>query len=212
MDTIPPPVDPARLESAWTRLAPRPCPDGLPAALLAAWAEPHRAYHNLSHLAACLALLDEARPLAALPDELEVALWFHDAVYDPRRSDNESCSAAWASDALLASGAPAEVAERVVDLILSTRHDQAPSTPDGSLLVDIDLAILGSPIDSFAGYDLQIRREYAWVPEPDYRAGRAAVLRKFLARSPLYATPFFRDRLEAAARFNLTRAIAGLEG
>ena len=99
----------------------------------------------------------------------------------------------------------------VAELVLLTRHDESPSGAEGRLLCDIDLAILGQPTDDFDRYDRAIRLEYAWVPDPAYRRERAAVLRRLLAREPLYATRSFRERYELTARANLRRALAMLD-
>lgn len=201
----------ARWKSAWRALGAAPN-DTLHAELLARYAEPHRAYHTQQHLAECLALLDEVRGLAERPSEIEIALWFHDAVYDVHRHDNEAVSASWASTALLDAGAPVDVAERVAALVLATRHSVAPATPDEQLLVDIDLAILGAASARFAEYEAQIRREYAFVPRPVFDDKRGAILAGFLARPALYATAALRDRFEAAARRNLAAAIDSRRG
>lgn len=176
----------------------------------AAYAEPARAYHNARHIADCLVQLDEARHLAEEPAEIEAALWYHDVVYDARAKDNEVQSARWASADLTSASVPAERVTRIAALILATQHTGEPTSPDAELLVDIDLSILGRDEASFAEYDRAIRAEYAWVPEEQYRQGRSAVLQKFLARPAIYSTPFFHERYEAAARRNLTAAIAQL--
>lgn len=175
--------------------------------LVARYNEPHRAYHTLDHVADCLHWLDEVRPLLARPDEAALALWFHDAVYDPRRADNEAQSAALAAGALRAAGVGADVVERVVGLIRLTSHTAAELTGDGAFVCDIDLAILGSPPERFEQYDAAIRREYAWVPEEVYRRERGRVLARFLARPRIYHTPYFVDALEQQARANLSAAV-----
>ena len=195
---------------AWRDLGlPPPAPDLL-AALLARWAEPHRRYHTLQHLHECLALFEHDRALAERPGEVAIALWFHDAIYDTARHDNEAESAAWASSVLLQAGEAPDVAARVYTLIMATRHSEVPVTPDARLLVDIDLAILGAEPVRFAEYELQIRDEYAFVPEDIFREKRAAILRGFLARPSLFSTPTYADRFDAPARTNLARAIASL--
>lgn len=199
-----------RWRAAWQALGAAPR-DAWHAGLLARYAEPHRAYHTRQHLAECLALFDEARHLAQRPAEVEIALWFHDAVYDVHRHDNEAVSADWARTALLDAGGPADVAERVAALVLATRHSVAPATPDEQLLVDIDLAILGAAPARFAAYEAQIRVEYAFVPQPVFDEKRAAILAGFLARPVLYATEPMHARFEAAARRNLAAALAGLK-
>jgi predicted metal-dependent HD superfamily phosphohydrolase len=178
--------------------------------LLRRWAESDRAYHNLDHLRHCLARLDDATDAGADPDLVEAALWFHDAVYDARSAENEARSAELAREALAALGVPDQTARRVAALVLLTRHREPPTEPEGRLLCDIDLSILGESAHDFDRYDQAIRREYAWVPDPIYRRERAAVLRGLLEREPLYATPHFQERYEQSARANLQRALARL--
>jgi predicted metal-dependent HD superfamily phosphohydrolase len=186
-------------------------PDDVYAELCARYGEPHRAYHTLEHLRECLAWLAEVRELAVHPDEIALALWFHDAIYDPRAHDNEERSAAWAERVLRSAGASTEVAHRVAALVLATKHDVVPEPGDAALLVDVDLSILGAERARFDAYEAQVRREYAWVPEAAYREGRARVLRSFLGRPRIYATAHFHDRLEARARDHLRRSLAALE-
>jgi predicted metal-dependent HD superfamily phosphohydrolase len=180
------------------------------AALLAAYDEPQRSYHTLQHLHECIDRFETSTDLTVRPAEIEIALWFHDAVYDVFRADNERRSAEWARDATVASGVPAEVAERIAALVLATKHSTAmPASVDEQLLVDIDLAILGANRKRFAEYERQIRREYAHVPEPVFQAKRRALLAGFMARERLYGTPRLHDELEERARANLSLAIAG---
>ncbi len=178
--------------------------------LLRRWAEPQRKYHTLQHLRECLALFELHRALAQHPGEVAIALWFHDAIYDTARHDNEAASADWARSVLLEAGGGAAVAERVHAMIMATRHSAMPATPDGRLLVDIDLAILGAGPVRFAEYEAQIRDEYACVPDPVFRARRAEILSAFLARPVLFSTPALAQRFDAAARANLRQAVAGL--
>jgi predicted metal-dependent HD superfamily phosphohydrolase len=186
--------------------------DGLRVELSRRYSEPHRSYHTLQHLAECLAALEPALGLAEHPGEVELALWFHDAVYDPRAEDNESRSADLAARALLDAGVPPEVADRVRGLILATRHAEPPATADEQILVDVDLSILGAPPPRFDEYERQVRREYAWAPDDLFRGGRRAILQGFLGRPHIYGTPHFREALEARARENLRRSIRGLGG
>ncbi|XXF10157.1 N-methyl-D-aspartate receptor NMDAR2C subunit [Pseudomonas sp. D2-3] len=171
--------------------------------LLAAYAEPQRHYHSLQHLEECLTHFDQARHLAKHPEEVEIALWFHDAVYDVRGTANEQQSTDWAVRALLAGNASRSTQNRVEQLIMATRHDAAPVDSDERLLVDIDLSILGATPERFAEYDMQVRAEYSWVPEVIYGMKRKEVLSSFLARSSIYSTPYFYGRYEAQARINL---------
>jgi len=140
------------------------------------------------------------------PYEIEVAIWFHDAVYDTTRVDNEEKSAEWAADFLGTSGVDSEVSERVSEMILSTKNHQVSGT-DAALMLDIDLIILGSLSEVFEMYDLAIRREFQWVPEEQYRNARAQVLTKFLKRDVIYQTMLLRETYEDQARRNLTSKI-----
>lgn len=179
--------------------------------LVARYGEPHRAYHTLEHVAACLKIFDEGRHLAEHPDEVEFAIWLHDAIYDPRATDNEVRSAALADDMLQRTGCGQGSRRRVHDLIMATCHRAQPMTLDEQLLADVDLSILGETTDVFDAYRRAIRREYNWVSDEDYRAGRGALLRGFLERDRIYATTFYRMRFEVAAHANLTRELAALD-
>ncbi|WP_431257118.1 HD domain-containing protein [Roseateles chitinivorans] len=176
-------------------------------ALLVRYAEPQRKYHTRQHLEECLALFDEVGELAAHPAEVEMALWFHDAIYDVKGSGNEERSAEWAHEALLDVGVTREVADRVRQLVLVTKHDGVPASIDEQVLVDIDLAILGAERPRFDEYERQIRDEYGYVPGFLFRRKRRQILRIFLDRPVLYSTPALRDRLDARARENLRRAV-----
>ena len=185
-------------------------PQPLADAVLAAWAEPARRYHDLDHLRDSLAELDRAPADGADRDRVEAALWFHDAIYDPRAGDNEARSAQWSHRALAELGVPSAVADDVARLVRLTSHAGPTPDPSGRLRCDIDLAILGRDPEAFETYDRHIREEYAWVPEPDFRVARAGVLAGLLFRSPLYQTDHFRGLYETAARRNLSRALERL--
>ncbi|MBX3148158.1 MAG: hypothetical protein KF785_15450 [Gemmatimonadales bacterium] len=186
-------------------------PDAV-APLLNRYREPHRAYHTVQHLDECFAWLDRVRHDAVEPHLVSLALWYHDAIYDPHRSDNEAASADLAVASLRHAGADATVLARVTELILATRHSALPSPGDPTLLVDIDLAILGAPPARFAEYEAQIRAEYRWVPGLVFRRRRAMILRGFLDRPALYHTALLHQELEARARSNLAAALSELGG
>jgi predicted metal-dependent HD superfamily phosphohydrolase len=180
--------------------------------LLAAWSEPARHYHDVRHLEDCLSQLDDVRVDPATQDVLELALWFHDAVYDPRANDNEERSARWATEALAAAGIPTATVTEVGRLVRLTReHGTAPDEA-GRLICDIDLSILGRPVEVFDAYARRIRSEYAWVPEETFRDRRTRILEGLLRRAPLFQTEAFRRRFESAARANLRRALGSLAG
>ena len=178
--------------------------------LVKRYAEPHRAYHKLLHLSEAHGVCVESQARAERPHEIEVALWFHDAIYDTRRHDNEERSADWAREELLAGGAAADVADRVHALVLATKHRDPPETNDAQLLVDADLSILAAPPDRFAIYERQIRQEYDWVPEPQFREAREKFLRGMLARPSIFSDAAMRERHEAHARRNIEDSLRRL--
>ncbi len=196
-------------ERAWHGLQAEGTGQALRDDLLRRWAEPHRKYHTLQHLRECLQLFDRVRAAADRAAEVEMALWFHDAVYDPRAADNERQSAAWAREALRHAAVSPAAAQRVHDLVMATQHSHAPATADEQVLVDVDLSILGAPPERFAEYERQIRAEYAHVPETVFRVKRRAILASFLERPAIYGLPLLQRLLERSARVNLARAVGG---
>jgi predicted metal-dependent HD superfamily phosphohydrolase len=171
------------------------------------YSEPHRRYHVLDHVAHCLEELDGVRAFARDDVAVELALWFHDAVYDTRASDNEERSAALAETCALDMLLSSSTRGALRPLILATRHDAETPTGDAGIVVDCDLAILGQPAARFDAYERAIRAEYAWVPAPVFAAKRREILLALLQRPHLYATDPFRARYEAAARENLRRSL-----
>jgi predicted metal-dependent HD superfamily phosphohydrolase len=181
--------------------------------IASAYREPHRHYHTLDHIAALLTLLDRHGKGAGDRDALELAILFHDIVYDPSRQDNEEASAGLAGERLASLGFPRALSAKVARYILATRHDQPPGAvgdTDLALLLDLDLSVLAAPPDDYRAYAAAVRREYAFVPDELYRPGRRRVLEGFLARERLYLTGRLRDAWEPAARANLAGEIEGL--
>ncbi|MBL8257749.1 MAG: N-methyl-D-aspartate receptor NMDAR2C subunit [Pseudoxanthomonas mexicana] len=192
-------------QRAWTGIGAAGEGGALFARLKAAYAESQRHYHTLQHLGECLTAFDDVQAQAEHPHEVELALWFHDAVYDIKGHDNELRSADWARDALLDAGVAPASAQHVHDLVMATRHTAVPSDGDQQLLVDIDLSILGAERARFDEYEQQIRKEYAYVPGFLFRRKRREILKGFLDRPAIYSTPDFHAALEARARDNLRR-------
>jgi predicted metal-dependent HD superfamily phosphohydrolase len=207
-----PMLDEFRFKKMWQHLGGIVDAAALFAELNVAYSEPQRHYHNASHIVDCLRQLDTARGEAESPDEIEVALWFHDAIYDPQAKENEARSAAWAVEAMEAAGIAPNAIERVAEMILATRHDVEPQTRDGELMLDIDLSILGREPEEFAVYERAIREEYSWVPIEQYHSARTAILERFFARPAIYRTAKFRMQFEFQARRNLEQSIAMLRG
>ncbi|HEX5219742.1 MAG TPA: N-methyl-D-aspartate receptor NMDAR2C subunit [Verrucomicrobiae bacterium] len=194
----------------WQRLGARG--DALPTwrELETTHSESGRAYHNLHHIGHCLDEFARVCQLADDPVAVEAAIWFHDVIYDTHRKDNEERSAEFASTALAKAGKPDTFCTSVHTLILATKHNSLPTSNDASLLTDIDLSILGQNPERYTEFEQQIRREYAWVTDKDYAAGRSSVLNGFLQRERIFNTPAFAQRFEEQARINLAWAIKQL--
>jgi len=175
--------------------------------LVARYGEVTRAYHTLDHIADCLAELDASPPIAEAR-AVELAIWWHDAVYEVASSENERRSAELAERDLALLGEPSELRYEVGRLILLTAgHAVAEGDDAGARLVGIDLSVLGRSAEAYDAYAAAIRQEYAQVPDALYRPGRARILQGFL-EGPIYADPYFAQRYEAQARANLQREIA----
>jgi predicted metal-dependent HD superfamily phosphohydrolase len=182
--------------------------------LVGAYSEQGRHYHSLDHVATLLLLLDRHGEEVVDRSAVELAIFFHDAVYVPTRSDNEARSAVLARERLTALGLPSDLVARVADLVLATRHGSEHAAPphdaDVALLLDLDLSILAADRSAYAAYARAIRGEYATYPDEVYRPGRRRVLGQFLARSRIYETDRLHQLWDVAARANLAWEIAEL--
>lgn len=181
--------------------------------LFARWSAATRRYHNVEHLVDCLREVDRAKGRdsdvagASDLDSVELALWYHDAIYDASARDNEVRSA----ELLLADAKLLGIdATRAAELVLATAHGSVEpvSAPDVDLLLDIDLSILGRDSLRFLDFDHGVAEEYAHLPSDAFRAGRATFLASMLTRSSLFRTAAFRERYEAAARANISELLA----
>lgn len=178
-------------------------------ALLAAYGDPARGYHDRLHLTEVLDRVDEltAAGIAGDGPAVRLAAWFHDGVYDGQRGD-EDRSAVWAEDALADTGHAEEVARLVR---LTEHHDPTGDDLPGQVLSDADLAILAAPAPRYDAYVAGVRRDYAFLSDDDFTTGRAALLRDLTGRPRLFHTAYAREHWEPAARANLARELAGLE-
>lgn len=181
------------------------------AEIAAAYSGPGRFYHTLKHIWHVLETIRGLQSMSQAWPAVQFAAWFHDVIYDSRAKDNEEKSAEYAQALLQRFGLPAEVINTTTRLILCTKAHRAElGDIDAQILLDADLAILGSDPASYQKYTQAIRQEYAWVPEPEYRTGRSAVLQNFLQRDRLYFTEQMFEALEAQARQNLEAEIKSL--
>ena len=181
--------------------------------LLTRWLEPQRQYHTVAHLTAVLNVVDRYADLAPGADRVRVAAWLHDAVYDPRAlgDANERDSAEFAAGLLTTLGAPEEAAVEVARLVgLTAGHATEDDDPDGELLCDADLAVLGGSPEDYAAYTAAIRREYAHVPDDAFRGGRTQVLKALLELPSIYRHAPLRAAWEERARANLAAELKTL--
>jgi predicted metal-dependent HD superfamily phosphohydrolase len=180
--------------------------------LAAAYGEPARRYHTLDHIAACLGELDRVSEAGGSRRLIELALWWHDAIYDAARADNEALSAELAERDLQSLGEPANQAAEIGRLIRLTKgHAVDQDDRIGAVMISIDLSVLGQPKSVYDRYAGAVRAEYGHLPHAAFRHGRAAVLKRFLATKAIFPDPAFRRRLEGRARLNIARELQTLE-
>lgn len=173
---------------------------------------PERGYHGWSHPLALLALHAEVKAGLHDPLAVECAILLHDAIYEPRATDNEQRSAELAARMLAGRLAAATLARTVRLIEATARHAIPPGLPDDdaadmAMFLDMDLSILGADADRFDAYEAGVRHEYRDIPDNAFRAGRARILEGFLARDTLFLSDWGRARFEAPARANLRLSI-----
>ncbi|MEV0292851.1 metal-dependent phosphohydrolase [Nocardia sp. NPDC050710] len=195
------------LHERWTALAGEAA-RSVGVELVGRYAQQHRRYHTVDHLAAMSAVIDD---LAGDADDIEAvryAAFFHDAIYAVDRADNEERSAELAESVLESLGAAPELVREVGRLVrLTAGHDPEPDDHNGGVLCDADLAVLAADGPGYAAYVAAVRAEYRHVPDELFRAGRTAVLRGLAGQDRLFHTPTARARYESAARANLAREL-----
>ena len=180
--------------------------------LVNAYTQPDRYYHNLTHIYHVLTTLDRFTATLDRPVAVLLAAWFHDFIYDSQASDNELQSAEAAGELLISIGAEQDLIDRVQELIMATKgHQIVANDPDRCIFLDADLAILGADPERYQAYSRSIRREYSWVSDSAYQAGRIRVLESFLQRDKLYYTEVLFDELESIARTNMRDEIERLK-
>jgi len=172
--------------------------------LVRRYSEPHRYYHTLQHIEDCLEKFDRISQFVDDVFSVEVAIWYHDIIYDIGSKSNESDSASYALSFLKAIGCQPHSVERLINLTL---HPSNPETMDEKFLIDIDLSILGESADRFAEYERQIRKEYNRYPDFLYRRGRKKVMQSFLDQDTVFCSNYFRDQFEDTARKNILTSL-----
>jgi predicted metal-dependent HD superfamily phosphohydrolase len=206
-------MDEERFVSLWQRCVTSPTstnPAGVYRTLHGYYSEPWRRYHTLSHLRHCLGEFDEVAHLVDSPEQVEVALWFHDAIYVLDGRDNEARSVEL-FNRLMGPAVSTRFAERVAQLIMATCHCEPPATGDERYMVDIDLASFGLPWNAFVRDSEKVRTEAAHRNDDEFYACQLPFLRRLMSRPHFYGTPYYRRKYEERARENLSRKIAELD-
>ncbi|MCP3899617.1 MAG: hypothetical protein GY707_07885 [Desulfobacteraceae bacterium] len=174
------------------------------------YSEKHRHYHNINHIQECLTTLDRINTHVSDTFSLEVSIWFHDVIYDPKNSKNEKLSAQFAKSFLINTSIDRKTIQRIEHLINLTKHPSKPQKSDEKYLIDIDLMILGSNFELFREYEINIRKEYSFVPYFLFKKGRMKLLNAFLNSQRIYHTDYFFNNYEDQARINLKTALSEL--
>jgi predicted metal-dependent HD superfamily phosphohydrolase len=210
--------DPNFLRARWDELCSRRRPDPpeietLFETLAGRYSEEGRAYHTLSHIQSLLLLSDSLREKFLDYEAVCFAIWFHDVIYDTKRSDNEEKSADLATASLPRLGVPAQTVSAAREMILATKHHRGVDLNwDAMAFLDLDTSILGAPERVYREYSLAIRKEYSWVLNFLYKRGRKKVLRDFLERDRIYFTDEIGSKYEAQARSNIAQELRDLAG
>ncbi|HEY4497078.1 MAG TPA: metal-dependent phosphohydrolase [Candidatus Paceibacterota bacterium] len=184
--------------------------------LVARYSEPHRRYHTLEHIVNMLREFAKVKAHASYPKAVEFAIWFHDAIYDTRREDNEQASAKLAVEAVkklgITNGVFGDIfSPKVYELVLTTEYKRLPGDADEDLLADLDLATLASDPEIFDENMKKIREEYSWLSDEQFKWGRIMFMRNMLSRPRIYSSPRTREKYDARARANLERSIKKLK-
>jgi pantetheine-phosphate adenylyltransferase len=196
-----------RFEELWKRLGAQGDPAQAYQDLVGRYSAPDRFHHVLSHVARMLREYDRVKGCLVNPDAVETAAWFHDAILDSTRKDNEERTAILSQEMLEKAKLSPSFIQAVGDHILATVYRATPKTKDQAYLQDMDIAVFGMPDRRFDEYERGIKDEYAWVPEQLFREARIDLLKEFRSREPIYQTEEFRQRYEQAAKRNLQRSI-----
>jgi len=203
-----------RFQSLWQRCLNEGAADASAAIhqrMVNAYNEPQRHYHTLVHIDHCLSIFDQCKSLATNPDALEIAVWFHDVIFEPGKPDNEARSAEL-YQALSAQAHNTEFRELVGRLIMATLHDgRSLDDSDAGYMVDIDLSSFGLPWEDFWRDSQHLRKESADLSDAEYYRRQGDFQTCLLAKPRFYLTDYFCQRYEQQARDNLTRYFAQVD-
>lgn len=176
------------------------------AQLLRAYQASWRKYHNLVHIDALLKLAERYQAQLQHVHEVVMAIWFHDAIYQPLRPDSEARSARLAKKFLTQAGASQETTERIIFMIQHTAlhtEELGAEHQDCAYFLDFDLSILGQEPELYQTYQQHIRQEFRFIPDVIFRAKRIKIIKNMLQMPFIYRMPETRELYEKQARKNL---------
>ncbi len=175
--------------------------------LIRHYSSDNRQYHGLTHIIKLLRLYEEHKFNFQNDDIVFFAIWFHDAIYNTWRDDNEQKSAFWAKSVLKETTLPVESIEKVVRYIEATKTHESENDMDLNFFLDFDLSILGAEEAIYDVYARQIREEFSLTPSFMYKKGRRKILTAMLERPYIYHTSIFQNTMEAKAKENIQREL-----
>lgn len=199
-----------RFQTIWERTS---CSDGgagIGRDLFRRYAETKRFYHTIDHIDYCLEVYDKVRDHCLNPDAVELAIWFHDVIYDFPVEDNERLSAEYFLE-VSRGRLPESLRQMVFDQVIVTDHRSLPSDPDQKILIDIDLSSFGRHWDQFVYDGLNVRKEMDYLSDDEFYSRQIMFMKSLLARQHFYATDWFRRHFESTARENLNRYLESLD-
>jgi predicted metal-dependent HD superfamily phosphohydrolase len=198
-----------RFRSVWAHSAPETMDAKSDLAwqfLLTHYSESHRHYHNMDHISHCLLQLDEVAWQLEVPDAVELAIWFHDIIYQIGANDNELKSAE-----VFRSLAQPVMNQALIDavcgLIMATTHINDIRDGDAAAMVDIDLSSFGLPWEEYLADSHNLRQEQKDTPDQQFYAGKLKFLKALTRRNAIFQTRYFREKLEQRARQNIARYV-----
>ncbi|MBN2893070.1 MAG: hypothetical protein JXL97_14470 [Bacteroidales bacterium] len=175
------------------------------------YSEKSRFYHTLTHLNEMFDLLDQVKSQITDYDTVFFAVFYHDIIYNPQAKDNEEQSADLMKNSLSKINFPSEKINNCYDQIIATKSHSPTLSKDTNFLLDADLAILGQTSEKYQNYTQQIRKEYSFYSNEEYKKGRIKVLNHFLKNESIYKTIFFKEKFEKQARLNIQNELNTIE-
>ena len=205
-------MDSQRFEQLWKRnqrLGSTDCAHSVFTQLEKHYNESHRYYHTAAHIDHCLRQVDHIPQDYSDRDAVELAIWFHDVIYQIGDSENEENSANWFMDVSSAE-LDEDLRSQVYRLILATQHTQQPDGQDAQYVVDIDLSGFGMSWSAFSADSARVRQEFPDVADNIFAEKHRSFLKMLAEREFFFCSSLFRELYETQAKQNIVRKLASL--